>query len=299
MSTLRSSVLILPLIVAVFLGGCERQDAAAPEAMKLNVGRVPASDGVPIAYTSRGAGEIALVFVHGWMCDQTYWRHQVTAFVDRFQIVTVDLPGHGNSNATTTRSEWTLEGYGADVAAVVEHLELDQVVLVGHSMGGAVILEAVSLLGDRVVGLIGVETFQNAEFEVPDEVWNPLLDAYRSNWQGTCERMVSAMFPRPGDELAITVRADMCEGPETIGIALLEEFGAYRAAPRMAALGDLPIRAINAEISTPTQVDVNQRHAPQFDAMIQEQAGHFLMLEHPETFNPLFEETLAAIGAAP
>ena len=57
-----------------------------------------------------------------------------------------------------------------------------------------------------------------------------------------------------------------------------------------------PIRAINAEISMPTQIEINRRHAPQFDAIIQQGAGHFLMLEAPERFNQLFAETLEAIG---
>ncbi|MEM8995513.1 MAG: alpha/beta hydrolase [Acidobacteriota bacterium] len=282
--------------------GCDAPSAdkpstEAPKKVSLTVGRVPSADGIPIAYTSRGSGDVALVFVHGWLCDQTYWKHQVAAFTDRFQVVTVDLPGHGDSMMTATRSEWTLEAYGADVAGLVEGLGLEKVVLVGHSMGGAVILEAAPKLGDRVLGLVGVETFHNAEFEVADDVWDPLIAAYHENFEGTCHSMVSAMFPRPSDELALEVRGDMCEGPAEIGVALLERFGAYVAAPKMAALGDLPIRTINAEFSTPTQVEINRRHAPQFDAAIQDQAGHFLMLEHPEAFNGLFEETLESIGA--
>ncbi|MEO1368200.1 MAG: alpha/beta hydrolase, partial [Acidobacteriota bacterium] len=181
----------------------DEPSAEAPKKISMTVGRVPSADGIPIAYTRRGSGDVALVFVHGWLCGQTYWKHQVAAFTDRFQVVTVDLPGHGDSMSTATRSEWTLEAYGADVAAVVEGLDLRQVVLVGHSMGGAVILEAAPRLGDRVVGLVGVETFHNAEFEVPDEVWDPLIAAYHENFEGTCNRMVSAMFPSPTDELAL------------------------------------------------------------------------------------------------
>lgn len=288
----------LLLVTAAGLVGCDQAPTSesSPAKISLNIGRVPASDGASIAYTSRGAGDVALVFVHGWMCDQTYWRHQVPVFKDRFRVVTVDLPGHGD--AAAERAEWSLEAYGADLAAVVEHLDLEKVVLVGHSMGGAVILEAAPLLGDRLAGLIGVETFHNAEFEVPEDQWQGLMEAYRQNFVGTCGGMVSAMFPSPTAELALAVKDDMCSGDPEVGIALLEQFGVYSAASKMAAL-KVPIRTINAEISTPTQVEVNQRHAPQFEALIQEGAGHFLMLEDPEPFNELFEETLAAMGFTP
>lgn len=297
-ASLTAALLLTVAVPAAMTVGCRNAPDAEPSvseppAATIGVGRVAAPDGASIAYESRGAGEVTLVFVHGWMCDQSYWRHQVAAFKDRYRIVTVDLPGHGKSSSE--RQEWTLEAYGADVAAVVDHLDLEKVVLVGHSMGGAVILEAAVRLGDRVAGLIGVETLHNAEFEVSDEQWQPLMEAYRQDFAGTCRQMVAAMFPAPEQELALEVQADMCGGPQEVGVALMERFGSYRAAEQMARI-EVPIRAINAEISLPTLVEANRRHAPQFDAVIQRDVGHFPMLEAPERFNQLFDETLGAIG---
>src|SRR5438105_10350898 len=94
-------------------------------------------DDTPIAFEEQGQGSPAVVFVHGWACDRTYWRHQVDRFQRRAKVVTLDLAGHGESGAD--RSEWSIAGFGADVAAVVQALELRDVVLVGHSMGGDVI----------------------------------------------------------------------------------------------------------------------------------------------------------------
>ena len=59
------------------------------------------------------------------------------------------------------RWEYTIETFGRDVAAVVEKLELEKVILIGHSMGGAVIIEATRQMPGRVIGCVGADTFHN------------------------------------------------------------------------------------------------------------------------------------------
>src|SRR5438067_1989502 len=113
-------------------------------------------DDTSIAFEEYGRGWPAVVFVHGWACDHTYWRDQVKRFEPLMKVVTLDLAGHGGSGAD--RSTWTIASFGADVVAVVEALDLQHVVLVGHSMGGDVICEAGLRLGDRVEGLVWVDT---------------------------------------------------------------------------------------------------------------------------------------------
>jgi pimeloyl-ACP methyl ester carboxylesterase len=76
------------------------------------------------------------VFVHCWACDRTYWREQVDVFAADHQVVTLDLAGHGESGAG--RETWTVKGLAGDVQAVVEALDLERVILIGHSMGGPV-----------------------------------------------------------------------------------------------------------------------------------------------------------------
>jgi len=124
---------------------------------EVTTGEVLSGDGVPIRYAVRGTGGPALVFVHGWSCDRTYWDAQVRHFAPRHRVVAIDLPGHGESG--TGREEWTVEAFGGDVAAVVQHLGLEEVVLIGHSVGGFVVLEAARRIPDKVVGVVGVESW--------------------------------------------------------------------------------------------------------------------------------------------
>ncbi len=122
--------------------------------------------GVHIQYRVYGRGEPLVVLIHGWSCDSNYWSAQVADLKTRYTVATVDLAGHGGSAAN--RDDWSMQAFAADVAAVVEALrDHPRVVLVGHSMGGPVVVEAARRLGLRVVGVIGVDTLKNVGLPRP------------------------------------------------------------------------------------------------------------------------------------
>ena len=102
-----------------------------------------------------GEGGPALVFVHGFACSHEDWTAQLEHFSRRHEVVACDLRAHG---ATPGRPhECSIEHYGGDVAALVNNLELERCVLVGHSMGCRVVLEANRLVADKVAGLVLVD----------------------------------------------------------------------------------------------------------------------------------------------
>src|SRR5262245_39835781 len=88
---------------------------------------VESADGVPIHYSVQGKGEPALVFIHCWSCDRHLWDNQVPVFSKNHRIVTIDLPGHGESGQE--RKNWTVEGFADDVNSVITKLNLKRVVL--------------------------------------------------------------------------------------------------------------------------------------------------------------------------
>lgn len=101
-------------------------------------------DGVPIRYSVTGAGEPAVVLLHGWAMDRRIWDGQVPRLAEPYRVVAVDLAGHGESGSG--RADWTMGAFAEDVRAVVDALGLSRVVLVGHSMSGLVALEVWMLL---------------------------------------------------------------------------------------------------------------------------------------------------------
>ena len=82
------------------------------------------ADGLLIHYEVEGEGMPALVFIHGWSCDHSYWQKQMEYFAPRYTVAAIDLGGHGNSGLN--RDAWTTPAFGEDVVAVVEKLRLTQ-----------------------------------------------------------------------------------------------------------------------------------------------------------------------------
>ena len=119
---------------------------------------VAAPDGVEIRYETAGAGDPALIFIHGWSCDRSYWRAQMAHFAKSHRVVALDLGGHGESGFG--REAWTIDSFGGDVAAVIDELGLERAVLIGHSMGGDVALAAARRLPGRIDGLVWVDTYR-------------------------------------------------------------------------------------------------------------------------------------------
>jgi len=286
------------LCVAIACGSANDEPAPVadePAPLVAGPGTVSASDGVSVAYTVSGAGSPALVFIHGWMCDQSFWSAQVEEFSQTNRVLTIDLPGHGLSGMD--REGWPLLAFGGDVQAVVEHLGLDEIVLIGHSMGGSTALEAARLMPNRTRGVIAVDALHDADAKHDPEKFNAVLAAYEKDFAGTCLQFTSSMFLESADpELVERVTSDMCDHSPEIAIALLREFFNYEMGPALAAV-DVPVRYINAGMY-PTNPEVNQKYNPGFSGFVVPDVGHFLMMEAPEEFNGLLRQVVAALESA-
>ncbi len=286
--------LIAVFAFALACGGSP-QEAPAPAGPTAGPGTVAAPDGVSIAYTVSGNGSPALVFIHGWMCDQTYWTDQAAAFSETHTVVTIDLAGHGKSGIG--REGWPLMAFGADVEAVVEALGLDRVILIGHSMGGPVVLEAARLMPDRVIGVVGVDTLQDADFKYDPEQVAPFLAPFKSDFPGTCRGLVASMFLEDADPALVErIAADMSAGPPEIGIALLRGHIDFDPAAAFTAVpAAIPIRCINSTMYA-SNIESNRAYHEDFDVITMDGVGHFLMIEQPEEFNTHLTQVVAAIS---
>jgi pimeloyl-ACP methyl ester carboxylesterase len=279
----------LALIALVIACGGAVEKPPAPAHHPSGPGTLAAPDGVAIAYTVSGSGSPNLVFIHGWMCDQTFWSAQIEEFSRTNTVVTIDLAGHGLSGSE--RVGWPLMAFGGDVQAVVEELDLQDVVLIGHSMGGAVTLEAARLMPDRVIGVIAVDSLQDAEAEYDPQQMEGIFAAYETDFVGTCRQFVGSMF-REGTDPAFADRIieAMCDASPEMSIALLRQFVEYEMGPALAAI-NVPVRYINAD-GYPTNPEVNMKYQPDFSGVIIQDVGHFLMMEKPQEFNALLRETI-------
>jgi len=251
---------------------------------------VNASDGVPIHYAVQGKGEPTLVFIHCWSCNRNLWDNQVAEFSKTHRIVTIDLPGHGESGMD--RKNWTIESFGDDVKTVVAKLNLKRVVLIGSSMGGPIALEAARRMPDRVVGIVPVDTLQDVESKVPQEQLDALFKAMEADFKGANANLMSQFFFSPTTPAAVKERIlnDIYSRPPATAIAILKGVFAYDPVSAMREI-KVPIRAINAD-RFPTNLEVNRKYAPQFDVVIIKGTGHYPMLEDPTRFNAMLTDIL-------
>lgn len=256
---------------------------------------VNASDGVPINYSVQGKGDTALVFVHCWACDRTYWDNQVAEFSKNYRVVTIDLPGHGQSGQG--RTNWSIEGFGDDVKTVVTELDLKRVVLVGSSMGAPISLEAARKMPDRVVAIVPVDSLLNVEQNIAPEQLDAVIKQMQADYKGTIAGLTNQFFFSPKTPAAVKERVikDATSRPPELAIAILKGILGRDAVPVLREI-KVPIHAINGD-RNPTDLPVNRKYAPQFDATILKGVGHYPMLEDPARFNQALTDILKKLPA--
>ncbi|MDP6605202.1 MAG: alpha/beta hydrolase [Dehalococcoidia bacterium] len=294
------AVALLAVTVAC-AGDAPVEDAplsAAPPGPAMGEGTWTTLDGnaVPYSVAGRADADVTVVFVHCWMCNKSFWDAQLPALAGVYRTVTFDMPGHGE--ATSERDQWTVAGYGADVAGLIRELGLTDIVLVGHSMGGPVSLRAAALLPGIVRGIVAVDTLHDAEFRFEGDQIEAMMQAFETDFVGTCGQFVAQMFPEDGVEPIVEqVRAVGCDGARAeVGAALMRDFATIDS-PAWFREAGVPIRAVNASAPNPTNIEANRAYAD-YDAVLMDDVGHYLHMTRPEAFNPLLLNAVADIVGA-
>jgi pimeloyl-ACP methyl ester carboxylesterase len=251
--------------------------------------KVKSKDGVAVAYTVQGTGAPAIVFVHGWSLDKSIWNDQVKVFSAKYKVVTIDLAGHGESGRS--RKNYTMELFGEDVASVVNKLKLEKVILVGHSLGGSVVIEAANILKGKVIGLIGADTFQKFEEGEPADRAEQYLTTFKSNFVGSAKDYASLLFLPNADTLLVNrVAEKMSSANPKIAIDVMRNSYEYNSIASIKKL-NVPIISINCE-KFPVKLEENRKYVKSFELKKMNGVGHFVMLEDPTKFNQLLNEAI-------
>ena len=284
-----SVYLVTCLVILFMLFGVIRAQAEWPRI-------VLSKDGTPISFEVYGSGEPTLVFVHGWSCDARYWRMQIPYFSTGYRVVTLDLAGHGHSGMT--RSQYTMRAFGEDVKAVVQAIGTNQAILLGHSMGGSVIAEAARLMPDRIIGLIGVDTLGDIEYQMTKEQLKKMLAPLEKDFQSGAKEFVKQMIlPDMNPEQREWILSDISAAPPTVALSamncLLSQFITGEAATIFDEI-HLPVVSINSDM-WPVNYKGNRRHMSSFNTIILKGADHFLMLNRSDEFNPALEKAIKMI----
>jgi len=254
--------------------------------------RTRSADGVKISFETNGNGQPSIVFIHGWANNASIWEEQIQYFSKKYQAVAVDLAGFGNSG--NDRKEWTMSSFGDDVVAVIDHLNLKQVVLVGFSMGGPVVIEAANKISERVIGLVLVDNLQDVDMKYPPESYHYLDSVMMDLVTFPAPEKLEGIFYNKNPEATFKRIVEMLQGgPRTGWRESLHENIRWNNEDCDVALKKLqrPVLAINSD-QQPTNIDAFRKYVPSFQAMIIPDTGHVIFWDNPDEFSRLLEESI-------
>src|SRR5690606_7746128 len=146
-------------------------------------------NGSRLAVTRIGDGDLLIVPVHGWTCRRSHWAAQLPLLATFGEVLAVDLPGHGDSAASAPLAP-TVAGLASTLAELAkQQADGRPLVLIGHSMGGAVALEAARLL-DNVRTVVLVDTFVIPYGDLPENSAREIEQAFAADFVGAMQGLV-------------------------------------------------------------------------------------------------------------
>jgi pimeloyl-ACP methyl ester carboxylesterase len=259
-----------------------------------SVGSAVAVDGARIYFDEAGIGEPPIVFVHGWSCDRSHWTTQMDHFSKTNRVVAIDLCGHGESGGRQ-RSDWSVSAFGEDVAAVLVALDLRDAVLVGHSMGAAVIVETAAQAPDRVAGLVTVDYFFDVDSPTSDADRERMLSRMQGDFRGVTDAWVRSMFVAQSDPALVErVARAMASAPANAALPSLDGVMRHNSALALSKVS-APVHFINSDRRS-TNLEAARRHHPDVTLTVLTGCGHFVHLERPQEFNRVLARAVGEFG---
>ncbi|MDI1316755.1 alpha/beta hydrolase [Flavobacterium sp.] len=144
-----------------------------------------------IAYTDQGKGT-AVVLLHGFLENKTMWNNYIQLLTKNNRVITVDLLGHGATESLGYVH--VMEDQADMIYAILIHLRLRKVVLVGHSMGGYVALAFAELYPDYVKGLFLLNSTARADSDERKINRSRAIVAVKENYTGFVRMAISNLF---------------------------------------------------------------------------------------------------------
>jgi sigma-B regulation protein RsbQ len=246
-----------------------------------------------------GTGDKAMVFAHGFGCDQNMWRFVTPAFEKEYMIVLFDLVGSGKSDISSySKMKYeTLQGYADDVLEICEALKLQQVIFVGHSVSSMIGALAALKEPDRFEKLVMIgpsPCYINSEGYVGGfsrEDIEELLESLDSNYLGWSAAMAPVIMGNPDrPELGEELTNSFCQNdPEIARHFAHTTFLSDNRADIERLKTKTLILQCSEDVIAPMEVgQYVHQHIPDSEMVVLRATGHCPNLSAPE-------ETIAAI----
>jgi len=220
------------------------------------------------------------------------WAPHVAAVSPPYGVVLLDLAGHGRSGKG--RTAWTIEAFADDVRAVCDALDVKRAILVGHSMGGPIILEVALRIPDRIAGLVPLDIVVDVDHVRTAEERAAFFRYMREDFRGAVSSLVVSLFPPDAEKASVDriIDMEMANDPKMM-IPALEGAMAYDVRAALSRIR-VPVFAINASLA-PTSIEHNRKYASRYEAVVMSGVSHWLMVDRPNEFSANLRKVLDEI----
>jgi len=244
-----------------------------------------------------------LVLVHGFTTTAEFWREQVEIFSAQYRLIRINLPGHGTSPGPSTRS-YTIDAFAGDVVKVFEALRIGSAFLVGLSMGGTIAQKIALDFPELVRALVLVGATPHG-LGADVKVDNVLANIDGMGVVAASQRVIERSFgAHAAEELLAFARREVAQTPDFVAREAIASLNASDSRPSLQNIRMPTLVMVGAEdVITPVEESrALVAGIPNSRLEIIAGAGHFPMLEQPESFNRAlarFLERQSALSPVP
>lgn len=258
-------------------------------------------NGISLAYDDQGKG-LPIVFLHAFPLNRTMWAQQEADLSAQFRTITIDLRGHGESDAPLWR--YTLDQATDDVRALLDHLSIPQALFVGLSMGGYILLAFHRKYADRVKGMVLADTRAQADTaEGREGRFQMAQIAYKQGPSAIADLMLPKLLSpetiqsRP--EIVQRVRT-MIEGNQMSGIvgdlmAMTERPDSMPLLKQIACPTQIIVGELD-QATPPADAKLMADQIPHAKLALIPNAAHLANIEQPEMFSAIVGEFAASVN---
>ena len=255
--------------------------------------------GVDVHFVEAGKGP-SILFLHGLGGSCRDWSANLPAFASSYRVIALDFPGFGESDKPEV--QYSIEWLTDVVEKFLQEQEIDQVNLVGHSMGGVVALNVASQPKSRVkklsitdaVGIGDKSEFlayaMSKKIMGPDTEWEPVENLLKSQFRAMADDLIEKQKPQTARELFESLKIPITGQPllrMTPEVQMIASTFDFDIRPKLASIRQPTLILWGAKdpVASTQDASLLQREIPSSILILFPDSGHSPMMQHPSRFN--------------
>lgn len=267
------------------------------KAMMQQSGYVEVGEGLHLYYESHGEGD-PLVFIHAWSLSTWVWWEQVHALGEKYRVITLDLRGHGSSSKTWDGH--TVAQYGRDIRHFLMRLRLKNVVLIGWSIGCAVIQEYLKQFGRADLKAVVFDDQSPYFFKepgwrlglkrgnfTPQDLHAYLIGLQTNRFSLSVQSFRDYFYEPPPEETLNWLIRESFRTPTALAACISYDlaYRDFRPMLKQIRVPTLLFFGVGGNTFLPETGEYMKKQIPESKLVLFEKSGHCLHLEETEKFN--------------